>query len=471
MFLRKLLNFCRTLVFRLTLWYAGIFTLSSLLAFFAFYLHITSIISQRTNEELLETVQEFSALLASQGIDEVKRTLIFEAKDDGEENVLYRLLTPNGEEMISSDKSFWNDLKTDRGALERIGSATAHVFETVSLREREHGVRTLYAPIGPDAILHIGWSLEDDEELVERFREIFGVTVAVVMVFAALLGWFMAKRALAGVEDVTRTAREISVGELDRRVSVKSKASEIERLATTFNDMLDRIQTLITEMREMTDNIAHDLRSPITRIRGIAEMTLTAGKSIADHESAAANTIEQCDRLLEMINTMLYISEAEAGAQTLTMEEINMARVVRDACELFQPMADDKGVQLTARINGDLKVQGDRQGLQRMVANMIDNAISYTLRPGTVTVSVNGDEDLGVISVEDTGIGISQKDLSHIFRRFYRCDKSRSQPGIGLGLSLVKAIVQSHGGRITVASTPDAGSTFTVSLPRAPRSS
>lgn len=471
MFLKPILDFCQTLVFRLTLWYAGIFALSSFLAFFAFYHHITSIISERTNEDLLETAHEFSALMASRGIDELKRALVFEARDDGEEQVLYRLLTPDGEELSSSDKSFWSDLKTDRGALERIGGGTGHVFETVSLRGRKHAVRTLYVPIGPGALLHIGWSLEADEELVGRFREIFGVTVAIVMVLAALPGWFMAKRALAGVEDVTRTAREISVGELDRRVSVKSKASEIERLATTFNDMLDRIQTLITEMREMTDNIAHDLRSPITRIRGIAEMTLTAGKSIADHENAAANTIEQCDRLLEMINTMLYISEAEAGAQKLNLEEINMARVVSDACELFQPMADDKGVQLNARINGDLKVRGDRQGLQRMVANMLDNAINYTPPPGAVTVSVNGDQAVGVIAVEDTGIGIPRKDLPHIFRRFYRCDKSRSQPGTGLGLSLVKAVVQSHGGRVTVDSTPDVGSTFTVTLPRAPLSS
>lgn len=467
MFFRKIRSLTHTLAFRLTVWYAGIFTLCSLLAFFVFYLHVASILSERTDEELLEDIQEFSALLASEGIDEVKQALVVEARDDGEDKIFYRLLTPNGQEIASSNPSSWGDLKANQDALKQIVSGESHVFETVSLHDKEHKVRVLYGPIGPGTILQIGWSLEEDDEFVEIFREVFGATVTGVMIFAAFVGWIMAKRALSGVEEVTRTAREISAGDLERRVSVKSNAIEIERLATTFNDMLDRIQTLVKEMREMTDNIAHDLRSPITRIRGIAEMTLTAGKSIEEHESAAANTIEQCDRLLEMINTMLYISEVEAGAGKLTTEEIDMARVVRDACELFQPIADDKGVTLVAEIRTDLKVRGERQGLQRLVANLVDNALNYTPPSGSVTISVNGNEKLGVITVKDTGIGISQENLPHIFRRFYQCDQSRSQPGIGLGLSLVKALVQSHGGHITVTSTPNVGTTFTVTLPRA----
>lgn len=252
---------------------------------------------------------------------------------------------------------------------------------------------------------------------------------------------------------------------------MKGRGSEIDRLATTFNGMLDRIQALVTEMKEMTENIAHDLRSPVTRIRGIAEMTLTTGKTIDEYEAAAANTVEECDRLLEMINTMLYISEAEATAGKLTMEEVEMTRVVRDACELFQPVAEDKGVSLVAHIGSGLKVRGELQGLQRMVANLIDNALNYTRCPGTVTVSVNGNEKHGVISVEDTGIGIPEEEISRIFRRFYRCDRSRSRPGVGLGLSLVKAIVQSHRGQITVTSTPNVETIFTVTLPRAPLAS
>jgi heavy metal sensor kinase len=288
-----------------------------------------------------------------------------------------------------------------------------------------------------------------------------------VMVFAGLLGWFMARRALRDVEEVTRTARAISASDLEQRVPVKGQTEEIERLATTFNEMLDRIQALITETKEMTENIAHDLRSPITRIRGMAEMALTTGKAIEEYESAAASTVEDCDRLLEMINTMLYISQTEATTGKLPTEEVDMSGVVRDACELFQPVAEDKGVKLVVEIDVDLRLRGVLQGLQRMLANLIDNALNYTPAPGTVTVSVSRDEKGGIIAIRDTGVGISPDELPHIFRRFYRCDRSRTMPGTGLGLTLVEAIVRAHRGQIVVASTPNVGTTFTITLPAA----
>jgi heavy metal sensor kinase len=461
----KLLRFRRTLAFRLTLWYAGIFTGSSLLAFLFFYLQIASIIDARRDADLLDDIKDYSALLTAKGMEEVQHTMAVDAKQDGENKIFYRLLAPDGKELSSTDLSSWGLLDVNRPALQRIVENAEPVFETLAVEGKRHKTRTVYGPIGPGAILQIGTSLEDDDELLADFRDIFGVTVPVVMVFAALIGWFMARRALTQVEEVTGTARGISATDLERRVPVKGKADEIDRLATTFNDMLDRIQTLVKEMKEMTENIAHDLRSPITRIRGMAEMALTTGKSIDEYETAAASTVEDCDRLLEMINTMLYISQAEAAPEKLPMEEVNMTGVVRDACELFQPVAEDKGVHLVVEIGADLRVRGALQGLQRMLANLIDNALNYTPRPGTVTVSVGGDEKLGVIAVKDTGIGISQEELPNIFRRFYRGDRSRSRPGTGLGLSLVQAIVHAHGGQISVTSSPNVGTTFTITLP------
>jgi len=461
----KLRSLRRTLAFRLTVWYGAIFTASSLLAFLFFYLQIASILRERTDEDLLDDVKEFSALLAAKGIDEVKQTMILEAKTDGEKDVFYRLLSPDGKELGSSELFFWGRLDVSRPALERIAKDNKPVFETLAIEGRRHMARTVYAPIGLATILQIGSSLEENDEFLAQFRQIFGATIAVVMVFAGVLGWFMAKRALRDVEEVTRTARAISASDLEQRVPVKGRAEEIDRLATTFNDMLDRIQTLITETKEMTENIAHDLRSPITRIRGMAEMALTTGKAIDEYEAAAASTVEDCDRLLEMINTMLFISQTEATAGKLATEEVDITGVVRDACELFQPVAEDKGVNLVVEIGVDLRVRGVLQGLQRMLANLIDNALNYTPSPGTVTVSVSGDEKLGVIAVKDTGVGISPDELPHIFRRFYRCDRSRTMPGTGLGLTLVEAIVHAHRGHIVVASTPNVGTTFTVTLP------
>jgi len=195
-------------------------------------------------------------------------------------------------------------------------------------------------------------------------------------------------------------------------------------------------------------------------------MTLTTGKSMDDYRSMAANTIEECDRLLQMIKTMLDISEAEAGVAKLDMKEIDITQVIREACELFQPLAEDKRVYIEHKLPRTCLARGDIQRVQRMVANLLDNALKYTPPGGVVSISANGDRNQILVSVCDTGIGISQNDLPHIFDRFYRCDHSRSEPGIGLGLSLSLAIARVHGGNITVDSTPGKGSTFTVTLPK-----
>jgi signal transduction histidine kinase len=320
--------------------------------------------------------------------------------------------------------------------------------------------------IGPETILQIGLSLEKSSRFLERFQGLFITTMPVLLVFSALIGWLMSRRALLGVEEVTRTALEISKGDLDRRVRMKGKGDEIEKLVTNFNLMLERIEALITGMREMTENLAHDLRSPITRIRGLIETTSTAGNSVGEYKAMATRALEECDHLLEMVNTMLDISEADAGAIKLTIENTDMARLVQDAYELFQPAAEAKGVTIFCKVSENSYVSGDIQRLQRMVANLLDNALKYTPPGGTVTISVNGDQGQVAISISDTGIGISKGDLPHIFTRFYRCDPSRSQGGIGLGLSLAMAIARVHGGTISATSDPGRGSKFIVILPR-----
>jgi heavy metal sensor kinase len=465
MYLKKIFNLRHTLAFRLTLWYATIFASSSFCAFLAFYLLATSIAHGRTDKYLLGEIPEYSSLLALKGFETVKTALDLESESEGRDKIFFRIVSGNGEELFSSNMSSWGNLGIGRAALQRLRNGADQVFETVTIPEHRYKIRILYGIIGPGKILQIGMSLKGNQRLLEILQRIFSGTMAVLTVLGAIVGWFMARRALVGVEEVTRTAMNISKGAFKQRVSTKDKGDEINRLATAFNVMLNRIAELVAGIKEISDNIAHDLRSPITRIRGIAELTLTTSKSMDEYKDMAANTIEECDHLLEMVNTMLDISETEAGANNFKMVKTDMADLVRDACELFQPTAEQKGISLISKMSDNSFVYGDMQMLQRMVVNLLDNALKYTPSGGTVTVSVNANEGQVVFSVSDTGIGISRDDLPYIFTRFYRCDQSRSQAGIGLGLSLARAIAKAHGGNIAVASNPGKGSKFTVTLP------
>ncbi len=466
MSLRRRISPRNTLAFRLTLWYAGIFTVSSCIAFLLFSTLITSLILERTDQELLDQVSRFSILLASEGAGAVTDSAVIEAEAAGVKKVFFRLLSVNGQTFSSSNMSYWRDIDIDETAIKALLRENNHVFQTIAIVGRREKVRILYAVLSPSIILQVGLAMESYSRFLDAFQRIFIATMTFLIVLAAGVGWFMARRAVSGVEAITRTAQKISGGTLEERVPVKARADEIDQLALTFNQMLDRIQALLTEIKEMSDNMAHDLRSPIARIRGAAEVTLTSGKTLSEYEGMAASTIEECDRLLDMINTMLMISKTESGVDRFSGKNVDLTGIIRQACELFGPTAEDKKVTVGCDMPDGIHLIGDTPMIQRMLSNLLDNAIKYTPSGGMVNIVVSESPKQVVVAVKDTGIGISRQDLPRIFERFYRCDQSRSQAGIGLGLSLARAIARAHGGDITVMSVPNQGSTFTVTLPK-----
>ena len=464
---RQIHRYRKTLAFRLTLWYAGAFAVSSFLAFLLFYALITSVFRERTDQELQGQASEFSTVLDTRGLEAVKSLAVLQAQAAGVKKVFFRLLSSSGQVFSSSNMSYWKDIDIREAAIEELVRSRKKVFETVTVPDRKDKVRILHVMLGPGIILQIGQSMETDSRFIDAFKKIFVITMVLLIGFAAGVGWFMARRAVSGVEAVTRTAREISGGTLDRRVPVGTRGDEIDQLATTFNEMLGRIQALVTEIKEMSDNIAHDLKSPIARIRGLAEVTLTTGKALGEYENMAASTVEECDRLLAMINTMLMITKAESGVDRRKDEDIDLAALVREACELLEPVAEDKGLRLTCDTPDRCPLLGDRRMIQRILSNLLENALKYTAPGGAVKVSVSeGKGNEAVAAVQDTGIGIPADDLPHVFERFYRCDQSRSEPGTGLGLSLARAFARAHQGDITVTSAPGQGSTFSLVLPR-----
>jgi signal transduction histidine kinase len=311
-----------------------------------------------------------------------------------------------------------------------------------------------------------GMSLHAIDEIREDLVQYFGIPVAIVILLSSVGGWFMARRALTGVNEIKKAAREISQGALDRRVPVTGRRDEIDQLAETFNEMVSRVQALIEQMKEITENIAHDLRSPITRMRGVAELELLDREADDEHSAMVGTIVEECDRLLSMINTMLDISEAETGLAKLRPEETDLMTLLIDLCDFYQPLAEDRQIELSIEGPNALPLTCDRTKLQRVFANLLDNALKYTQPGGYVKVSVTGEDSVAEVAVSDSGVGISDDDLPHIFDRFFRGEKSRSEAGNGLGLSLAHAFVLLHGGSITAHSQIGQWSSFTVTLPK-----
>jgi len=468
MSLKNIKSLGGSLLFRLTLLYTLAFTLLAILSFAVLYYRIYSVTMERMDDELLGEINYYSQLLADSGLANLQKRLIQETDAEDPEEEFYRLINFNGEVLTTSDMSAWGSVDW-AGVVDGLkANEINHLFQTISLAEDDGKARLISAVIGQDTILQIGESLEEADEYLGIFLNLFSILTGVLIIASAFIGRYLARRALTDMADVTRTAEDISRGEYDRRVEVKGQFKEIDRLGLTFNHMLDRIQSLLRSMKEINDNIAHDLRSPLARIRGIAEMTLTEDKSMSDYKEMAINTIEECDSLIEMINTMLDITEAEAGVSGAKFTEFDLVVLITDACELFRPVADEKKLDLAVNLPESMLFWGDIKKMQRIVTNILENAIKYTPEQGTVTVSAVAQNGQVRIVVKDSGIGISEKDLPHIFERFYRCDRSRTQGGVGLGLSLAKAFVNSMNGKIEVNSTMSMGSIFTISFAQQP---
>jgi len=281
-------------------------------------------------------------------------------------------------------------------------------------------------------------------------------------------GALLTRRALRPVAALTTTARAvIQSGDLSRRVEVRDgPRGELDDLTVLFNRMLERNQALVRGMTEALDNVAHDLRTPLTRLRGIAEVALR-GNDAAQAAEALADCIEESDRALVMLRTLMDISEAEAGIMKLQRAPVDLRALGRETLDLYEQVADDAGVTLALDDGPPVTLVADPTRLRQALANLIDNAVKYTPRGGHVRVSFGNDPHAGEVTVRvtDTGIGIPAPALPRIWDRLYRVDPSRAERGLGLGLSLVKAIALAHGGRVAVDSTPGQGSSFLLAFP------
>jgi len=293
--------------------------------------------------------------------------------------------------------------------------------------------------------------------LLIDFASLIAIGLAGGAVFTA-----SALRPLTSLNDTVRDI--LRTGNVHSRVPAREQGDALDELGLQVNAMLDRIESLIGGMRGALDNVAHDLRTPMMRLRGVAESALQSPSDAPALREALADCLEESEQVVAMLNTLMDISEAETGTMRLERERVNLTELVAHAVELYEDAAEDREVTIDNQVAGDVWVDVDRTRMRRVIANLLDNAVKYTPAGGRVVLATRTTEDAVVFTVRDTGIGIPADELPRIWERLYRGDKSRSAHGLGLGLSLVKAIVEAHGGRISAESEPGRGSVFTLRL-------
>jgi signal transduction histidine kinase len=335
-----------------------------------------------------------------------------------------------------------------------------------------YGLEVLGYRLSDNYVLQVGIDTETRARILRFFRTSFLVTFAVLFGASVLGSLFFVSRSLRPMRTLGATIRRIiETGELDQRISTRSSGDNLDDLVISFNQMLQRIDQLVRGMHDALDAVAHDLRTPMTRFRATAETALAGREDPERYREALSDALEESDQILRMLNSMMEISEAEAGVMTLRAEDVDFSRLVSEVVDVYGLVADEAGMTIDVHPGTGVAVSGDAGRLRQVVGNLLDNAVKYGRRGSRIEVRL-GVESCAehaacvVLLVRNAGAGISEEDLPHIWTRLFRGSGSGRTEGLGLGLALVKAVVEAHGGSVDVESAPGEYAQFRVELPR-----
>jgi len=428
----------RTATFRRALIYMAPFGVLVVILFGFLYLGTLSLIDSQANATIEAEIRGLAEQYGTRGLSRLEEVIAERSGSKGEKGSVYLLTGPDLTPLAGNLNSWPSQAALKDGWLS---------FE---VERNEHGVVTKHEIRAKPFRLEGGFRLLVGRDMAERaaFQEVIGKTLAVALVITVILGVagavYLSRRLLVRVEAIAETSRTIVRGDLTRRVPLAGSGDEFDHLSASLNEMLEQIEQLMTGMRAVTDSLAHDLRSPLTRLKGRIETVLRGGADEARYRETLAATIADADAILGTFNALLAITEAEAGTAREGMSRLELGALARAALELYEPLAEGKGLILSEEIDDGVAIVGHPQLLAQSVANLLDNAIKYTAAGGAVSLAVRNAGERAELVVADSGPGIPPEDRARVLERFVRLDASRSSPGSGLGLSLVAAVAKLH---------------------------
>ncbi|MDB6154506.1 MAG: two-component sensor histidine kinase [Chthoniobacteraceae bacterium] len=461
----SLKRLARTVGLRIALWHSVIFIIGAALAFSAAYL----LLQRSLDEQSLDAIEFRLNQFVSEYDRGGKQAVIALCKlrrGRAQKAFFVRLADSANSTLFLRDPEEWSEFQpqtlSNRPVEKELSWTELAGLEGSLLR-----IGTVRMEDG--AILQIGKTLEGRQELLDRFRSALLLIAAIVIIVGVAGGASVAFRALRPVNQLTTIVNSIlNTGKFTARVPARGTGDEIDELVECFNTMLGKIDQLIHGMRDSLDNVAHDLRTPMTRLRNIATKAVEKDYDKAACHEALGDCLEESERVLTMLTTLMDIAEAETGVMKLEQQPVNIAQLVGQIVDLYQHVAEEKEIEIVINVPTYLHLSGDAGRLMRALGNLLDNALKYTPEKGRVMLEAmrkSGEAGGLTIEVTDTGQGIPRDEIDRIWERLYRVDKSRSQRGLGLGLSFVKAIIEAHGGAVSVTSQAGRGSQFLVWLP------
>ena len=457
---------------KLTLYYLALLT--TVLIFFgvAVYAYINRSLVNIIDASLAATAQNIERRMRSGEVQEEPTDPLLHEEQMMIAPLVVQLINEKGELTDEQVMLKIHHLPVNEQEFLAINDEAIH-FSTIKLAAGEQirlATQRVKDQEGQIYFVRVGQSLSPLQKARRQLLILLAIAGPAALLLGSYGGLLLANQALRPVDRLTRAAEEIEAGDLSRRVNVPPKMDELGRLASTFNRMIARLQAAFERQRQFTADASHELRTPLAVMRGDIEIALRRERQPEEYRSVLTSNLEEIIRLSRLVEDLLLLARADAGQSILNCEPMNIDDLCAQTAEYLSPLAEEKEQRLIFKAPAvtPLKIHGDAQRLKQMLLNLLDNAIKYTPRGGTVTLSLRQENKDAVLQISDTGRGIPAEDISHIFERFFRHSRSTSDKtvqGFGLGLSIVKWVVDSHGGKISAASKLGQGTTFTVRLP------